>query len=397
MNNDKGQQHSKRKLEELQADSKPQSNSKNNSVEKKKWNKERARPSAQNSSQKPAAVTKIVITDVVKPSALPPSYEVSRYDVVCGRGKSSYERPGNRRFLDIVNDNVAPYRSATQKKQKAAVLCNIVNEVRSGDGTGKNAGRFVKQMDDGSWWEIGDSVAREKAGQAMRVAVRMRAEHNHMMATNSMYSDKKLKFLDEYYSGVAAITNAPQDNQPLGGARPAQQQQQERSPAETTYAVPSAVTQQRQEQKDSFGIRLRVASSNTDINTEVRGATTTTDGSDGNNGNGALLRRTVVAPPPHAAVAPELSILNGAQTLSSLRAGAELPAVGRLWLVVQSNWQPGSNDNSGILWMGRTTKFILPSEQEPGGVVTTLGGSPNTQTVTVADPQRLVGVNQRFF
>ena len=156
--------------------------------------------------------------DNVPPQALPYGYEVSNVDVVCGRGKASYERPGNRVFLDLVEQNVDLYRASGSKRHKATVLGKIVRTIRASGGKfiklerdeekkqdgdknsenekdGQKVGvkgdteeqplyanekpltvkkRRYLEDGDGTWWEIGDATAHEKAGQAMRVAVRNR-------------------------------------------------------------------------------------------------------------------------------------------------------------------------------------------------------------------------------
>ena len=84
-------------------------------------------------------------------------YQVGINDVVCGRGKGSYNRPGNKRFRELVH-----VRSKS-KLDKSMVLAAIVEKVRE-------HGRFVKRKG-GSWFEIGDEQAREKVGHAIREAI----------------------------------------------------------------------------------------------------------------------------------------------------------------------------------------------------------------------------------
>lgn len=99
------------------------------------------------------------------PSGLPEHYEVGPNDVVCGRGKGSYNRPGNKKFRAMVQEHVQEYVQAKTKLDKSMVLSAIVEKVRE-----ENGGRFVKQKK-GYWHEIGDEQAREKVGHAIREAI----------------------------------------------------------------------------------------------------------------------------------------------------------------------------------------------------------------------------------
>jgi hypothetical protein len=100
----------------------------------------------------------------VEATGLPDSYQVGDHDVVCGRGKGSYNRPGNKAFRTLLQQHVRDYLTARTKLDKSLVLSTIVEQVR-------RRGRFVKRGKDGRWHEIGDDVAREKVGHAIREAI----------------------------------------------------------------------------------------------------------------------------------------------------------------------------------------------------------------------------------
>ena len=108
-----------------------------------------------------------VITAMAKsqPLGLPEKYEVGPNDVVCGRGKGSYNRPGNKKFRAMVEEHVEEYVQARTKLDKSMVLSAIVEKVRE-----QWNGRFIKQKK-GVWEEIGDEQAREKVGHAIREAI----------------------------------------------------------------------------------------------------------------------------------------------------------------------------------------------------------------------------------
>ena len=97
---------------------------------------------------------------------LPHKYEAGPNDVVCGRGKGSYNRPGNKKFRALVQEYVPRYVNARTKLDKSMVLSAIVEKVRE-----ENGGRFIKQRKGGEWHEIGDEQAREKVGHAIREAI----------------------------------------------------------------------------------------------------------------------------------------------------------------------------------------------------------------------------------
>jgi hypothetical protein len=90
------------------------------------------------------------------------------FDVVCGRGKGSYNRPGNRRFRHIVCQHIAAYQTAKNKIVKGVVLNTIIERVKT-----QNYGRarFIKPIKNGSWVELSDDQAREKVGHAIREAM----------------------------------------------------------------------------------------------------------------------------------------------------------------------------------------------------------------------------------
>jgi hypothetical protein len=100
------------------------------------------------------------------------SYEPGCYDIVCGRGKGSYNRPGNKLFRAIIASCVSDYSNAKTRLDKSAVLGGIVDKVQSlrDPRTGKCA-RFVMHSKQTGWVQIGKEAAREKVGHAMREAV----------------------------------------------------------------------------------------------------------------------------------------------------------------------------------------------------------------------------------
>jgi len=108
-------------------------------------------------------------------SALSEAYEPSDWDVICGRGKGSYNRPGNRRFREIIHQHTDEYQAARTKLDKTVVLNRIMDCVRSQNNG--HANFIKKQGKNGDWFHISDDMAREKVGHAIREAL-VAAEHS---------------------------------------------------------------------------------------------------------------------------------------------------------------------------------------------------------------------------
>lgn len=99
---------------------------------------------------------------------LPNDYEPTEFDVVCGRGKGSYNRKGNKRFRQIVKRFIPEYTAAKTKFEKSTVLGNIIDVTRA-QNNGQT--RFVKLDEDGNYYELSDDATREKTGHTIREAI----------------------------------------------------------------------------------------------------------------------------------------------------------------------------------------------------------------------------------
>jgi len=120
----------------------------------------------------PTAITDIASNNESK--SLPNTYVPSDYDVVCGRGKGNYKRPGNKQLHDIIQQYLHTYSEAKTKLDKTLVLDDIIDRVRAqNNGTA----RFVKFDPITGWVEISSEQAREKVGHAIR-QVLMSSNHN---------------------------------------------------------------------------------------------------------------------------------------------------------------------------------------------------------------------------
>jgi hypothetical protein len=126
----------------------------------------------------PLAIASLADTNHMTP--LDASYQPGAYDVVCGRGKGSYNRPGNKRFRSFVATYIPQYISARTKVDKSMVLNTIIDQVHSytNPDTGL-AAQFVKYTKDAGWVMIGDEHAREKVGHAIREAIAAQEQHTN--------------------------------------------------------------------------------------------------------------------------------------------------------------------------------------------------------------------------
>ena len=91
--------------------------------------------------------------------------QLSRFDVICGRGKRCEEHYGNQQFRRIVDGHLEAYAGATSKVDKSIVVSEILNAVRS---SSPNGGFVRRNSKTGHYEAVTDRVAREKVGQMLR-------------------------------------------------------------------------------------------------------------------------------------------------------------------------------------------------------------------------------------
>jgi hypothetical protein len=94
-------------------------------------------------------------------SQLEVDFQPSELSVICGRGKESYNHTGNRCFRILASVFVNGYSSADSKAARSALVFNIVTMIRQAGG------HFCK-CEKGTWFEVGDRMAREKVSAYFR-------------------------------------------------------------------------------------------------------------------------------------------------------------------------------------------------------------------------------------
>lgn len=96
-------------------------------------------------------------------TALPPTFVPGPHDVICARGRKAKEHSGNILYRQMIKDSIDEYSSATVKHQKSRVVSDIVDFFLE-----RGEGGFVKKQSCGTWYVVGEQLAREKTGQAFR-------------------------------------------------------------------------------------------------------------------------------------------------------------------------------------------------------------------------------------
>jgi hypothetical protein len=105
---------------------------------------------------------------------LPDGFCPSSKDILCGRGKGSYDHIGNCRFRVIIAMNLKSYVESKTKLNKSMIVNTIVENVRESSPA---TGGFVKNdFITGKWMTLDNSVARSKVGHALRDAIDLKMD-----------------------------------------------------------------------------------------------------------------------------------------------------------------------------------------------------------------------------
>lgn len=113
----------------------------------------------------PTVIADMAASDDMK--QLPSEFQPTDFDIICGRGKGHYNRPGCKRLREVIRGFIPEYLASKSKVDKSAVISRILDAVKSQNNS---TTRFVK-CKKGSWYEIGDDQAREKVGHTMRETI----------------------------------------------------------------------------------------------------------------------------------------------------------------------------------------------------------------------------------
>ena len=121
---------------------------------------------------------------------LPADFSPSPKDVVCARGKSYWEHPGNKMYRALIAGATERYSATSNKLEKTLIVSEIVNAVH------QQKGMFVKkEKKGGPWVEVDEVFAREKIGQSLRDGL-----HDKYRSATKAKKQRKEK-LNERFNG----------------------------------------------------------------------------------------------------------------------------------------------------------------------------------------------------
>lgn len=88
-------------------------------------------------------------------------------DVICGRGKATQDHPGNKRYREIIKENLKEYMNAKTKMDKSLVVSKVVDQIH------EDGGNFVKKnAKTKKWGVVDEDFAREKTAHTIRDTIR---------------------------------------------------------------------------------------------------------------------------------------------------------------------------------------------------------------------------------
>ena len=96
---------------------------------------------------------------------LPAEFKPGNYSVILGRGKVN-SATGNRRLKIIASLHLPAYVAAKSRREKSYVVARVLEIFQQ---CNDNVGAFIrKDTESGCWYEVDDSMAREKIGVVFR-------------------------------------------------------------------------------------------------------------------------------------------------------------------------------------------------------------------------------------
>eukprot|EP00546_Thalassionema_frauenfeldii_P020645 CAMPEP_0178907696 /NCGR_PEP_ID=MMETSP0786-20121207/7516_1 /TAXON_ID=186022 /ORGANISM="Thalassionema frauenfeldii, Strain CCMP 1798" /LENGTH=263 /DNA_ID=CAMNT_0020579527 /DNA_START=57 /DNA_END=848 /DNA_ORIENTATION=- len=87
-------------------------------------------------------------------------------DVLCGRGRTAFEHPGNQRLREKIAVTLDKYNSCGSRQERSTVILETVNAIMIDQG-----GRFLKSdKETGKWYDGGIAAAKLRVSTAFRDA-----------------------------------------------------------------------------------------------------------------------------------------------------------------------------------------------------------------------------------
>lgn len=86
-------------------------------------------------------------------------------DVLCGRGRNTFEHPGNKALRNLIGQRIEQYRECKRREQKTNMIHETIQVLRA------KGGRFLKfDQDVNKWYDGGRIAAKSRVGVAYRDA-----------------------------------------------------------------------------------------------------------------------------------------------------------------------------------------------------------------------------------
>ena len=158
--------------------------------------KMRKREITQTSSTKQDPIVMIVEGRKENECHLPFDFCPGPNDVICSRGKSNWDHPGNQYFRKMINTATKKYSAATSKLEKSLIVSDIANSIHQRNG------KFVKKETEGRtlWVEIDETFMREKIGQSLRNGL-----HDKYRSSTKAKIEKRARANETFYGNVDKV------------------------------------------------------------------------------------------------------------------------------------------------------------------------------------------------
>jgi hypothetical protein len=129
-------------------------------------------------------------------------FQPSKYSVICGRGKASYDHAGNHRLRNLASMFVEKYSLTDCKQYKSTIASHIVARTR------EMGGEFCK-YEQGAWFEVGDHFARGKVSAMFRDMLHTQYRSSSMAKTTRRSVETKRKKITKPNSTVGSTPAEP--------------------------------------------------------------------------------------------------------------------------------------------------------------------------------------------
>jgi len=102
-------------------------------------------------------------TSSSSPTSTP--FAPGQFDVICARGKQTYNHDGNRYFRQMIDGATEKYSKVESKLQRSMIVTDIIDAVLA------KGNRFLRQNSNGEWVDCTRVMCREKVGHYFRNAL----------------------------------------------------------------------------------------------------------------------------------------------------------------------------------------------------------------------------------